>query len=334
MEQLFLQYKKAFLESWNNPEQKGHINNLLQKLVGYTLLSAIVILLIYKLMIRDAYDAYTLLQQQSNQMHTELYKTPNLIYQNDSLTAQLENTKQTIEAEILSVEEKYTQALPENYDISSLLTLLEDFTSSLSSPSAPLVLRDINFENQQKLEYISSDELTQKRKIAFPVETIQNLLGENTEVISTEFRTVFSIENNEVIFFPELNAAAFDVFGNQAQNIQSLYESRKNISIPAAYAAYGILATVEGTQEKLLQFIEFIQQSGNITQYTFRGKVIPLFSIQSFQYPLSPVFNSDGEEETQTIQFRLNTYTQLNAEEMKKAEENYKKSKEKEKNEQ
>lgn len=81
---------------------------------------------------------------------------------------------------------------------------------------------------------------------------------------------------------------------------------KSKISTPAEYRMLPLTISLEAHKDNFEQFLAFVYHSGDIKQYFFKGKPVPIMSIESLSLPV----NITDEKAINTYSVKLNFYFQ------------------------
>ena len=91
-----------------------------------------------------------------------------------------------------------------------------------------------------------------------------------------------------------------------AKDLKQEQKERK-VTVGAVYQKLPMTISLEAHQDRFEQFLQFVQHSGDIEEYYFKGQPVPIMSVESLNLPLEEV---DVDELVQSYSIKMNFYFQ------------------------
>jgi hypothetical protein len=94
---------------------------------------------------------------------------------------------------------------------------------------------------------------------------------------------------------------------NTRKQLLSLWQETPKVTIPAKFKRLPLMVSLDATSKALDTFINFIYHSGNTDFFQFKGKTVPLMSIESLSLPVK---TSEEENKIESYTIRMYAYFQ------------------------
>lgn len=165
------------------------------------------------------------------------------------------------------------------------------------------------YQQKQKELQEKEDAFTAQQKKT--IETYDQALLKNADVYDIavffeDYATSFSTQDKPIVF-TNISFGKSEAVSVPANSLKQEQKDKK-ITVPAEYRVLPVNISAEAHRERFEQFLEFMIHSGDVSNYYFKGKPVPMMTIESLNLPLAEP--EKPEEMVQTYSLKVNFYMQ------------------------
>jgi hypothetical protein len=214
--------------------------------------------------------------------------------------------------------EELKQAMWKEDKIYELITYLEDYAITVSKPDNPIIITRADFGKVSDKK-IAAKDLKQKVELPIKKEDLQTILGlKEQNWPENIYDLIMKNESEDYFFKADTEENSFKSLENPQirEGLKRIWLKAPKISINAEYRVMPLNISLEGTAQSFENFIEFVYHSGSTKDYLFKGKAVPIMSIESLNIPTKHneemTFETEEEDEIKTENYtvKMNVYFQ------------------------
>lgn len=199
-------------------------------------------------------------------------------------------------------------AIYEDINKYNIATYLEDYSITMSTTEKPIIIKGLSFGKEKEVSILAKD---LKQSIDIPVNMLEleGIFGEDQS--SWPQQLFERSQNGEYFFKSNLSTEDFLALEEKQQRaqIQKLYANFPKISVNAEYRELPITITLEAHREQFEQLVDFIYYSGSTGKYLFKGKPVPLMSVESLNLPVKIEESTKNIDDTEEQESLVSSYT-------------------------
>ncbi len=231
-------------------------------------------------------------------------------YLNDKLKKELTEEEEKVMKNKKDELEILNKSLLKDNEIYPVVTLLEDYTVTMSTEEAPIILKNISFGKEENIS-IPAEKLQQKKRSFVLEKDLREIFGGDEK----NWPEIFfdSMKGEKVFFRNDITEESFSNISDSVKSKKLLikWKNSPKITIPAEYRVLPINVSIDASNDKFEQFLKFIYHSGDIKKYYFKGSPVPIMSVESLNLPINEIDKEVSKEIlVKSYSLKLNVYFQ------------------------
>ncbi|PCI24118.1 hypothetical protein COB57_06005 [Candidatus Peregrinibacteria bacterium] len=306
-------WEQAKKQSFSHPISKKRAIITLQKIGVYTTIGIVALIIAIKSQFIDNQIKYSEKKSAIESLIFEIYgddKIDGKKFEDTTLKGKVIAKSEKLLTEQENNIQKYEEALLRQEDPFYITNILEEYAITLNSQEKPIITTGITLGSAERIT-IKPEDFQQNMNITASKQVVEIILGEEFEKEWTQ--EFFQIEGDSVVFYNKLKITDFNTINTEFRNpLRNIWKKSVKISIPASYKIIPISVSLEAHPDKFEQFIKFIYHSGDIDNFLFKEKPVPIMSLESFTLPLkAPSFApSTDADRTESYSVQIHAYFQ------------------------